>query len=334
MSRPRTTRPAKAGPGLRTWLILIGAAANRQTLRDGEVAARAGIRSGRAIARTLERIAAFCGANRLPPLQALVVDATGRAHSDESGAAREAVFDFDWYAVRPPVDEELDAALMAETKVTLVRDRARPGGTSRPGGGQQPSRARRVTARVHRRGEVPKEEQTGNIGDDEAAAAELVTELPARSGPVRAGAVRTTAAPTWRVAKCLLALRDQVNRRSPQRNRKSDGTIGDAAHQSRKSDHNPWVREGEIGVVTALDITHDPMGGCDAGLLAEAIRSSRDSRVKYIIWNRQIANAAAINGVAPWTWRPYTGVNPHDKHVHISVQPDKAAYDLTTDWVI
>jgi hypothetical protein len=56
--------------------------------------------------------------------------------------------------------------------------------------------------------------------------------------------------------------------------------------------------------------------------------------VKYIIWNRRIASSSPINGAAAWDWRPYTGANPHDKHVHISVKPEKAAFDLTSTWAI
>jgi hypothetical protein len=113
-----------------------------------------------------------------------------------------------------------------------------------------------------------------------------------------------------------------VNAKAPRRNKASDGTIGDRAHCQRTSDHNPWVRDGSIGVVTAIDITNDPANGCDANTIAEAIRASRDRRVKYIIWNRRIANSSAIGNAAPWQWRPYRGTNPHTKHVHISVKPE------------
>jgi hypothetical protein len=40
----------------------------------------------------------------------------------------------------------------------------------------------------------------------------------------------------------------------------------------------------------------------------------------------------SIGGAAAWAWRAYGGANPHTKHVHISVKPDKAAYDATTPW--
>lgn len=138
----------------------------------------------------------------------------------------------------------------------------------------------------------------------------------------------------WRVAASLLALRDQVNAAWPTRNRASDGTIGDPAHQSRSSDHNPWIREGSVGVVSALDITHDPNSGCDAGKIAGWVRTSRDSRVKYMIFNKRICNSSAVNGVAAWTWRAYGGPNPHTKHIHISVKATKSLYDSSAPWAL
>ncbi|HEX6903316.1 MAG TPA: DNA/RNA non-specific endonuclease [Thermoanaerobaculia bacterium] len=169
------------------------------------------------------------------------------------------------------------------------------------------------------------ERPTPNSGDDDYAEPDAVKVMPS---------VELEAVVAWRVAKSLLALRNQVNAKAPRRSKASDGTIGDAAHATRNSDHNPWVRDGAMGVVTAMDITHDPANGCDAGALAEAIRASRDARVKYIIWNRRIASSSVIGGVAAWTWRPYTGSNPHSKHVHISVRPEKAAFDSEASWAV
>ena len=134
----------------------------------------------------------------------------------------------------------------------------------------------------------------------------------------------------WRVAESLMALRKQVNAAAPHRSTASDGTIGNAEHAARTSDHNPWVIDGSTGVVTAMDITHDPANGCDAGVLAEALRSGKDARIKYVIWNRRIASAT----VHPWEWRPYTGANPHNHHMHLSVQEEKAKYDSTAAWGI
>lgn len=136
----------------------------------------------------------------------------------------------------------------------------------------------------------------------------------------------------WRVAESLLTLRKQINAAAPARSKASDGTIGDTRHQGTGSDHNPHIVDGAKRVVSAMDITHDPGHGCDAGKLAASLHASRDSRIKYIIWNRRIANSAAVGTSAPWTWRPYNGRNPHDHHVHISVKAQKSLYDSTAAW--
>lgn len=167
------------------------------------------------------------------------------------------------------------------------------------------------------------QERTPNLGDD----AEAVRMLEEAEASVEAEI-------QWRVAKGLAALRAKINRLAPNRSRACDGTIGDARHRTRTSDHNPWVEDGGLGVVTAIDITDDPGNGCSAEKLARSLRAARDPRVKYVIWNRRIMNASAIDGAAPWEWRSYHGKNPHRQHLHLSIKPDKAAYDSTDDWRI
>jgi hypothetical protein len=125
----------------------------------------------------------------------------------------------------------------------------------------------------------------------------------------------------WRLARSLERLRSQINDAYPRRSKASDGTIGDAAHSARASDHNPDAG----GVVRALDITHDPANGIAGKALANALLASRDTRIKYIISDGEIASGAA--GPKPWTWRKYSGANQHRKHVHISVVAGAAGDD-------
>jgi hypothetical protein len=102
---------------------------------------------------------------------------------------------------------------------------------------------------------------------------------------------------------CLKALQDATGR-WPQRNSAGDGIMGDASHQQRKSDHNDG---------NAFDLTHDPAHGVDCTNLSRQV--ILDSRVTYVIWNRQIFNRQrAAEG-----WRPYDGPNPHDHHMHVSI---------------
>lgn len=135
----------------------------------------------------------------------------------------------------------------------------------------------------------------------------------------------------WRVAQSLLELRDEVNAKWPDRSKDSDGTIGDAAHASRSSDHNPWIIDHPgPNVVSGMDITHDPSSGCDSYALAQWLLDTRDPRIKYVISNRRIASG--VSGPSPWVWRPYHGSNPHNHHVHISVRDSKMLYDSTKAW--
>jgi len=131
----------------------------------------------------------------------------------------------------------------------------------------------------------------------------------------------------WRVAGSLLTLRSQVNALYPNRDKSSDGTIGDAAHQGGVSDHNPDA----LGIVRALDITHDPAHGCDIDKFTDALAAGRDPRISYVIANQLIMSGPA--GPDPWVWRTYGGSDPHTNHVHISVVADVNA-DRTTTWAL
>lgn len=136
----------------------------------------------------------------------------------------------------------------------------------------------------------------------------------------------------WRVAKSLDKLRSQVNAQWPNRDKSSDGTIGDERHQASTSDHNAWVKDGKMGVVTALDITNDPDSGPISDDLAEALKLSRDPRIKYIISNAEICSGDG--GPQPWVWRKYSGSNAHRKHLHLSVKSTKTFYDSVKPWAI
>lgn len=125
------------------------------------------------------------------------------------------------------------------------------------------------------------------------------------------------------VAASLVALRTEINRRWPNRDKSSDGAIGDASHAARKSDHNPDWDAG--GVVRAIDVDKD--GIVVNELLAAVVR---DPRVAYVIWNKRIASATD-DGI-PWDWEPYDGENDHTHHIHISIKHTRAAETNTAKW--
>lgn len=129
----------------------------------------------------------------------------------------------------------------------------------------------------------------------------------------------------WRVAKSLLTLQQQLNKAYPNRNKISDGTIGDVDHSKRDSDHNPWYGPG---IVTAIDITHDPANGVDIDRLSDELVASKDNRIKYVIANGLILDTRT--GLMPGTankWQTYGGPNKHVSHMHISVMANSTCDD-------
>ena len=119
---------------------------------------------------------------------------------------------------------------------------------------------------------------------------------------------------TPKLCKAGQQLRQQFDDTYPDRDRTSDGWIGDTRHSARRSDHNPDA----AGIVRAIDIDRDLSGKAKPDLmpdLADQIRhtAKSDKRIAYIIFAGKIASPRM-----GWRWRKYSGINPHTKHCHIS----------------
>ena len=117
-----------------------------------------------------------------------------------------------------------------------------------------------------------------------------------------------------RLCKAGQQLRLQVDDSYPDRDRTSDGWIGDVRHSARPSDHNPDAK----GIVRAIDIDRDLSGKAKPDLmpdLADQIRlaARTDKRIAYVIFNGRIASSRM-----GFRWRKYRGSNPHHAHCHIS----------------
>lgn len=139
------------------------------------------------------------------------------------------------------------------------------------------------------------------------------------------------------LAPTLVTLRDEINEACPKRDKSSDGWIGDKAHASRDSDHNPsrWPISWS-GVVRAYDFDEDlrkagwtmqrvvnkmvTLFGKHPGLLSGS----------YIIYEGRIISYDRLAE----GWRPYSGSNPHDKHAHISTSTEARYYNSTEPWNI
>jgi hypothetical protein len=111
-------------------------------------------------------------------------------------------------------------------------------------------------------------------------------------------------------------LREQFDDTFPDRDRSSDGWIGDTRHSARPSDHNP---DAKTGVVRAIDIDRDVSGSAKPDLMPDIANQIRlaakagDKRIAYVIFEGRIASP-----IMGFRWRKYKGSNPHSKHCHIS----------------
>jgi hypothetical protein len=116
-----------------------------------------------------------------------------------------------------------------------------------------------------------------------------------------------------KLSKSVIQFREQADDAYPDRNRTSDGTIGDARHATKKSDHNPCP---DTGFIRAFDLDASLDGkDATAHYLADQIRinAKSDKRIAYVIFNKRIASKRTL-----WRWVKYRGTNPHIKHIHIS----------------
>jgi hypothetical protein len=147
-----------------------------------------------------------------------------------------------------------------------------------------------------------------------------------------------TAAP-YRRARSLDVLVAEADAAHPDRNRASDGWIGDARHQAENgpngpgsgSDHNPWVVFEGRGIVRAEDITNDP-----ALHLADVFERLRAAAAAGRLPQVTGGGYAILLGritAEDWSgWRVYRGADPHVSHGHVSTSLDEARYDSTARW--
>jgi hypothetical protein len=141
----------------------------------------------------------------------------------------------------------------------------------------------------------------------------------------------------WILTAGLQNLRSQVNAAFPGRDRTSDGTIGDAAHQAETSSHNPDDTAGSTPEwngdpdstpeVRAWDMDSDLHAGVTAQQLVDHLRalSGLSSVIRYMIYNRRIYRAS--NG---WAAEDYSGPSAHTEHVHFTGAFTQAADNNTT----
>jgi peptidoglycan hydrolase-like protein with peptidoglycan-binding domain len=164
-----------------------------------------------------------------------------------------------------------------------------------------------------------------------ALALALVSAAPASAGPDTTTSPSSTttlsasALVDWHLAPSLTALRTEIDTRWPNRDRSSDGAIGDIRHQTRTNSHNParypgGPSVGTVGSVHALDIT---ARGIDVNLVLDAVVG--DPRVWYVIHDGQIWSRTT-----GWSPRRQSG-DPHVTHIHINLREDSQSASVSAE---
>ena len=145
----------------------------------------------------------------------------------------------------------------------------------------------------------------------------------------------------WVVVPCLNELKDQLNDRFPNRDKTTDGTIGDKPHAESTSSHNPDLtgtpefRDGDaIDEVRARDVDkdlNDAGGVVFEDLVQLVIKDARNGKhpyLRYLVYNGRIWHKRDN-----YVTRVYTGSNQHTDHGHFNSDFTQEADTVTgTDW--
>lgn len=146
----------------------------------------------------------------------------------------------------------------------------------------------------------------------------------------------------WIGVPCLVEGRSQLNKRFPKRDKGAEGMVGDLAHQSSKSSHNPdrtgnpEYRDGDSkDEVRAVDFDKDLR---DSKVTMEQVvqlwitklRAGKMKWIRYIIFNGRIWSRSDN-----FKTHTYTGSNKHSDHAHVNSDFNNYADTVTgTDWFL
>lgn len=153
-------------------------------------------------------------------------------------------------------------------------------------------------------------------------------------------------AASWFVVPNLDEAVDQLNKRFPKRDKRSDGSIGDQSHSTNTSSHNPdktgrpeWRDGDSKNEVRARDIDKDlkdPDYSMEnvVQLWVKAARASDPAKKTGLWWVRYIIfNGRIWHRKDGFKTRQYTGKNKHTEHAHVTSDFTKSADEARgTDW--
>lgn len=130
-----------------------------------------------------------------------------------------------------------------------------------------------------------------------------------------------------RVARSLDVLLGEINRSASLRSREHDGPS-----DIRSAERAPCICHK---CLCSREFTHDPVGGFDAhdfaDWLALRLKNGQEGRVKNIISSGRICSGPK-QPYRPGIWREYKGKDPHEKHVHVSVEHPSGVFDHPDSW--
>src|SRR4051812_16060348 len=144
---------------------------------------------------------------------------------------------------------------------------------------------------------------------------------------------------SWVLIPCLKSLFTEFDRIAPSRDKASDGSIGDTAHSQTSSDHNPDetgtvpIHDADkVNEVHAIDVDNN-LNESDLSMekvvqfILSRCRTGRESRLRYIIYNRRIWSASS-----DWVQKTYTGPSAHTEHAHFSASYTTSLEASTASW--
>jgi hypothetical protein len=148
---------------------------------------------------------------------------------------------------------------------------------------------------------------------------------------------------TWTVVPNLNELKDQLNSRFPNRDKTTDGTIGDLPHQESTSSHNPdltgnaeWKDGDAKDEVRARDVDkdlNDSHGVTMEQVVQRIIEKARAGKLpwlRYVVYNGRIWHKRDN-----YVTRIYTGSNQHTDHTHLNSDFTQEADEVTgTNWYL